>query len=526
MVTKLFISLASILAGLVGWLISLTSIFKTGLGWDSVFDLNAAKISIENSGSIELNAYYDLIPITSEFYGTFVYKIADWLSIQIIDKSIFDHTNVLSSIYFVDITTWLISLFSIIVVSISLYVTFDSRNFALLFFGSASTLPIWVGMSQVNSKDIPVAAGLSIFSSGFMLILNKSKSPKLLYWGIFLTSIGAGISTATRPASIILVLAFLSVNVLVFFLSNVRKDSFFRLVVNSFVICFITLLSSLVIMFTSNPISINNLDTWVFDAVRTSLSYPSIQPIRVLGQDFLSNELPPWYVFAWVWAQLPVLTFVCFLASLILLIKRVIIFKDLNMIYSIAPFLIQAFLVPLIMLFNQNNIYNGIRHLLFIYPALMMISTIFLLYLVEYFDAKFFQTISRSIVVSILLLNVFATYRWSPYSYAFINPIAGLGAQRNWDLDYWGLTSREGIKKLNDIDLTKTVFVMPDVSSSLPFGGQGITDLSSIGSPFGLYVFIHWNHKIVEDNCEIEFRIKRDNQVLGMGGFCNGANKN
>ena len=106
MVTKLFISLASIIAGLIGWVISFTSIFKTGLGWDSVFDLNAAKISIENSGAKDLNAYYDLIPITSEFYGTFIYKIADWLSIQITNKSIFDDTNVLSSIYFVDITTW------------------------------------------------------------------------------------------------------------------------------------------------------------------------------------------------------------------------------------------------------------------------------------------------------------------------------------------------------------------------------------------------------------------------------------
>jgi hypothetical protein len=278
-------------------------------------------------------------------------------------------------------------------------------------------------------------------------------------------------------------------------------------------------------MYISNPISINNFYTWVSDAVRTSLNYPSIQPIKVFGQDFLSSELPPWYVFAWVWAQLPVLTFLSLLASLTLLIKRVVIFKDLNMIYSISPFLIQAFLVPLIMLFTQNNIYNAIRHLLFIYPALMIVSTIFLLYLMKNFDSKFYQSISTSFVILILLLNAFATYRWLPYSYAYISPVAGMGNERKWDLDYWGLSSREGIKRLNDKDSTKTVFVMPDTSSSLPFGGQGITDLTSVDSPFSLYVFIHWNHKIVEDNCKIEFRIKRDNQVLGMGGFCNATNK-
>jgi hypothetical protein len=256
------------------------------------------------------------------------------------------------------------------------------------------------------------------------------------------------------------------------------------------------------------------------------LNYPSIQPIRVFGQDFLSNELPPWYVFAWVWAQLPVLTFFSLAAGVILLTKRVVILNDLTGIYYISPFLIQAFLIPILLLFTQNNIYNGIRHLLFIYPALIIIATTFLVHLLEKSNLKFFRIISSSFVLLILFLNVFATYRWFPYSYAYINPVSGVGAQRNWDLDYWGLTSREGIQKLNDKDSTKNVFVMPDASSSLPFGGRGITDLTSVGAPFGLYVFIHWNHKIVEDNCEIEFRIKRDNQVLGMGGFCKSSNGN
>jgi hypothetical protein len=64
-------------------------------------------------------------------------------------------------------------------------------------------------------------------------------------------------------------------------------------------------------------------------------------------------------------------------------------------------------------------------------------------------------------------------------------------------------------------------YIMPDHSSSIPFGGKGVTELSSIETPFSLYVFVHWNHKIVEDDCKIDFRIKRDCQTLGMGGTCN-----
>ncbi len=104
--------------------------------------------------------------------------------------------------------------------------------------------------------------------------------------------------------------------------------------------------------------------------------------------------------------------------------------------------------------------------------------------------------------------------------YWLLNPVAGLGNNRNWDLDYWGLTSREGIGKLIELGYSKNVIVMPDNSSSIPFGSQNASQTSTSNFPFSLYVFIHWNHKILEENCKIDFNIKRDNQILGMGGQC------
>lgn len=520
MVTKLFVILASIFAGSVGWVISFTSIFKTGLGWDSVFDLNTAKISIENSGAEDLNAYYELIPITSEFYGTFVYKIADWLSIQLTNRSIFEDSLALSNYYFVDITTWFISLFSIILVCSALYITFDSNKYALYFFGLVSSLPIWVGMSQVNSKDIPVAAGISILSAGFMIILKKYIFRKFFWLGILYITIGTGMSIAVRPASILLVMTFLSLNTLIFVLFNLNKRSFILILKKIFIIYFISFPISVFILYFSNPISIGNLFSWVRDAIRVSLDYPSIQPIRVFGQDFLSNELPPWYIFAWVWAQLPTLTFLSLFLGIYILVKSTLFNKNLDLTYSVSPFLIQALFIPFSFMIFQPNMYNGVRHVLFIYPALMVIAVIFLVNILELPNSQLITFIGRIFTALVLFLNVFATFRWAPYSYAFINPVAGMSEQRNWDLDYWGLSSREGIDRLKKIDSSKSVFVMPDHSSSIPFGGQPVTELSSIASPFSLYVFIHWNHKIVEDFCKIEFEIKRDNQVLGVGGVC------
>ncbi len=519
-VTKLFVSLSSIIAGLVGWVISFTSIFKTGLGWDSVFDLNAAKISIENSGSKDLNAYYDLIPLTSEFYGTFVYKIADWLSIQFTNKSIFEDTLSLINYYFVDVTTWFISLFSIILVCSALYITFNSKKYALYFFGLVSSLPIWVGMSQVNSKDIPVAAGISVLSAGFMIILKKYAFRKFFWLGILYITVGTGVSIAVRPASILLVMTFLLLNTLIFVLFNLNKRNSILILREIFIIYFISLPISIFILYLSNPISISNLFSWVIDAMRVSLDFPSIQPIRVFGQDLLSNELPPWYIFAWVWAQLPSLTFLSLFLGMYILAKSAMLDKNLDLIYYVSPLLIQALFIPFIFMILQPNMYNGVRHVLFIYPALMLIAVIFLVNILELPTSKLITPITHIFTALVLFLNIFATLRWAPYSYAFVNPVAGMGEQRKWDLDYWGLSSREGIERLSLSDFSKPVFVMPDASSSIPFGGKGIAQVSTTDIPFNLYVFIHWNHKIVEDNCKIEFKIRRDNQVLGMGGYC------
>jgi len=336
--TRLIVNLSAVLMGIFGWIISLTSIFRTGLGWDSVFDLNAAKISFENSRILNLNQYYELVPLTSEFYGTLVYKIANWLSIQFTAKSIFDNPLLLTNFYFVDLTTWFISLLSILLICISLYLTFESWNNSFLYFGMISALPIWVGMSQVNSKDIPVAAGLSILSSGFMLILKKNSSRIIFYLGILLTSIGSGISLSVRPGSVTIVLSFLLLNTIIIFLIKLKDSKLVPILLDIFLINFITLIISITILYISNNIYFFNLDSWIIDSVKVSLNFPSIQPIRVLGRDFLSNDLPAWYVIAWVWAQLPLLTFISLLLGLTLVLKQIVIQRSFYLAYSLAPF--------------------------------------------------------------------------------------------------------------------------------------------------------------------------------------------
>ena len=60
------------------------------------------------------------------------------------------------------------------------------------------------------------------------------------------------------------------------------------------------------------------------------------------------------------------------------------------------------------------------------------------------------------------------------------------------------LSSRGESERLENQYYSKNdIYFMLDHSSSIPFGGRRIIELFSIETPFSLYVFVHWNHKIV-----------------------------
>ena len=55
---------------------SFINIFRSGINWDSVFDLNAARSTIQLDNASTLMDAYEKIPLTSEFYGIFIYILS------------------------------------------------------------------------------------------------------------------------------------------------------------------------------------------------------------------------------------------------------------------------------------------------------------------------------------------------------------------------------------------------------------------------------------------------------------------
>jgi hypothetical protein len=502
-------------------LYSFANIFKSGINWDSIFDLNAANTTTQIKGISSLTVAYDQIPLTSEFYGIFIYQLSNVLHRLLLFDKLDFNIQTLANLQFINATSFLLTLLSIFIMTFTINKITNSKRFASIFFLISITSPSWIGMSQINTKDMPFAAGLTILTSGMMLLINFLPSKKSFLYAFLLSTCGAFIAVGTRVGGLFIVIVILMISLSLFLIKNRNSFHLSHLFISTLFFLFTTLATLLVLLYSSNPLARIDLFKWLKDAFVVSGKFPSIQPVKALGRDFLSDQLPSWYIPAWIFAQLPVLLGILLLVGIAQILYLIILNKKSKLFYFFTPLFVQGLLLPIFLVLQNVNMYNGIRHVYFIFPALFLIASFPISeWNINYRKVHNVNFYSNVIAGLLICANIFALIRWMPYSYAYINPVAGLGQSRNWDLDYWGVTAIEGVSKLRrDTGINKVV-VMPDISSSVPLGSLPAGNFQESNSNFGLYVYIHWNHKILREKCDVLFDIKRDNQILGMGGIC------
>lgn len=522
------INITIFILGFFGFCFSIFGLFRAGIGWDSAYDTNASIATRSLSNISDLQSAYDEIPTISEFYGIFIYQAADILNRLFIGDVIFMSAQDPKTYLWQGAVNIFLLFFASLVFGYSIYIVTNSLTYSLFGWAALNTLPIWVGMAHVNFKDAPVAAGLTIISSALIVIFSEKVQVKRMYLSYFALIFGTTITVASRPGSLLLSGFIIGVVQILYFIRNIRYKNSLYLLSLKLIRINLAFLLGVLLLWLINPLARLNLLQWLYDSILIASDFPHNMPQRFVGIDVSSLELPWWYAPIWFFAQTPVfiLLIIIFVLALSTIKFSSTTFKDFfDYAFKFNPLLIQGLIIPIIIVAADAVIYDAVRHLFFVWPSLVIL----LVLLIKIYDENFSDLAIRKlfkanyIIILIISLNLFATVRWAPYSYAYINPVAGYSQEsRNWELDYWGVTAREGISRINkNYDVSK-VFVMPDGSSSVPYGGIGLSVFEDLNEaePFGLYVFIRWNHKIVPDKCDIIFEIKRDFQTLGMGGIC------
>jgi hypothetical protein len=342
----------------------------------------------------------------------------------------------------------LIGVLGTVAVGLIAWLLFGSIRWALLGGAVVSSIPMWVGHSMFNLKDVPVATGYTLFTLGLVLFW----SPRFLGYQKYLLGtvailIGMVIGLGTRPGlwPLMAVSAAVALTLGVFRIRRVTLD---KSRLGLLVVSFVALAAGAYLFFR-----FSDLGMFLYTAAARSVSYPwtgfnLYAGERVSQNPGLGNVL---MVFG---AYLPILVTVLIGAGVITGIALMV--RWLRSPASPSPqgagFLlvaVQAFAPLVIVGILDPVLYDGARQLLFIFPAL---AVIVVYGVVGLFSALSWRAQSarrgRQLVGALLgagmLVIGLDQLQLFPYNYSYYNALAQReGVMGRWETDYWNASMKE-----------------------------------------------------------------------------------
>lgn len=335
------------------------------------------------------------------------------------------------------------------------------RRAAILAFLFLFLSPRFLGHSLMNPKDIPFAAGY-IISLYYLLKLLKNM-PRPHRRDMIGFCLGTALAVATRAGGLML-FGYLAFFFLLDYWSKRKQKTALIpylktggiLVVASYFLALLFWPYGLV-----NPF-INPLEALA------AFSKLGIR-IRVLfaGQSIMSDSEPWYYLPIWIWRTTPLFVSLGFLGSFLLVVH--FIKKKKLLVLSLVWF---AVLFPLVYIMAKESLlHDGWRHLLFVYPPMVVAAALFWKALEEMISNRKVLRYALYGVLSLLMLEpAWFIARNSAFPYVYFQPLTG-GLSANYGLyetDYWGISVKQAVNWLEDEGIV----------------GKNMTDTVTVASSF------------------------------------------
>ena len=335
----------------------------------------------------------------------------------------------------------------------------------LLFFS-----PRIFAHSFFNNKDL-IFLSFIIISLFFLInLLNKIDFKNIIFFSIF-SSLCIGI----RVMGIYLPFLFL----FFYFLDCINKKNYF-FSTYKLIILFIFMNIFLVILFWpflwESP-----LNNFIY-AIKSYSHFPFDSYEFYLGSYVHSSQMPWHYPFVWIFITTPIgINFLFIIGCLFILIrlsKRFIKIEnndDTKNMWTgtkekVNLFLFFCFIAPIVLVISLNSvIYNGWRHLFFIYPFLILISVFSINYLFVNFKKNKSRVLIKVFLLLIISLNVFNVYKFHPFQNVYFNSLIEKNANKYFVIDYWGISNFAMLDKILEINSN---------NNQIDIGVKSFTDLS------------------------------------------------
>ena len=210
---------------------------------------------------------------------------------------------------------------------------------------------------------------------------------------------------------------------------------------------------SIVFYIALSPITWENPVQGIIGTLERFSSYDSYtNGVWFMGKSYSPSDLPWYYLHVWILATTPVITLILLAAGIgTQLFAAAGRYKN-RMGLSDSSYnkvfmgLLTA--VPLLYaIIRKPVLYNGWRHMYFLYPFLAFFAFLGFCFLWSRFKK------TAGIVTALgLLLVISWIIRYHPYEYVYFNAIGRVNTEYNFEQDYWGVTQTDALRYICDQD--------------------------------------------------------------------------
>jgi hypothetical protein len=199
--------------------------------------------------------------------------------------------------------------------------------------------------------------------------------------------------------------------------------------------------------------------------------FPWRGDLLYLGEYYQSDKLPWHYPLVWMAVTIPIVYLVLLPVGLLDLWRTVLRAPKRFADYWLDLLVLSWLIVPIAaVLILDSVLYDDWRHLYFVYPAMLWFSlrgAAGVWSWVSQSSGRKFRAAFVALMIFALLANAATIAVYHPYENVYFNRLAGSGDQvrRRFELDYWGISYREGLEYIAATDPRESI---PVLAANLP----------------------------------------------------------
>ena len=347
-----------------------------------------------------------------------------------------------------------------------IYKKFKSKIYAAIGVLGLIISPRIFAESFYNSKDLVF---LSLFIISIYTAVKFLENPTLKNLIFFCLASAASIDLRILAIFLPLLVLFL------YFIKNLRDKQIKKYFIRN-VILLVVLLPAFVVIFWpylwDDPFN-------KFFYIIQSFNYFDSKIYNLYLGKFISAEALPWhYPIVWQVITNPLIYVVLFIFGfctiLLRIIKRILKIEKNDSYIDLWRgekelqdiLFLFSYLIPLFIVINFNSsLYDGWRHLYFIYPSFLMIS----IFSLNYIRIKYLKKIKDKfyvIPIVLILPILFWMVKNHPHQNVYFNLIAGKKFNTLYEMDYWGLSNYHSIN-----------YILKNNNKKITIAKIGTTDL-------------------------------------------------